>query len=333
MSMTLALPQHLVDVYDNYSLEELLCEFKRLTNHTETQDQETRKLIILKRVERHLDNQFYNPIVPIPVANQQSNKTYEAILKLAYQFCMVFGFFEKAAGSFLFGSNLFAIIPGINHFSLYALTFVYTLIDALLFYAFEVSFLKKALGVVFADNGACLLNKTYIEQLKSVEVINEILRSADTLDWAQGTRATYRECVAVFNAHLLEKHERIGCYQQTSFRMGVEYGVALFGGLTSIADSYFMAKNALLLLHLSFASSPLGSFLVVCMVVSALVFYYAMNVKSMSDAVNPDRKSYYALKEGLSMFHNNFRKRQPPYIPRAIPELLVPAHQSTMWFR
>lgn len=308
-------PTNFVMKYENQSLGELVTEFQMLDRVIDNQEFETRKLIILQIIEKQLRSQYARPIQPIVVESPQSSDYQQLLLKLAYQFCMVFGFFEKAAGSFLFGSNLFALIPGIGSFSLYALTTIYSLFDALLFYAFEVSFLRKALGIIFSDNGACLLNDTYAQQLACSIEINILLNRRETFDWEQRTYQKYCEALQLFNTHLLKKHATMHVYHQSKFRMGVEYAVVMFGGLSSVADSYFMAKTAMLALHISFMSSPLACALVIAMVVSALVFYYAMGVKSMSKLVNPDRKSYNALKEGLTLFKSEHACSKP-YMPR-----------------
>ena len=112
----------------------------------------------------------------------------------------------------------------------------------------------------------------------------------------------------------------MGAYPRSKLRMAVEYGVVLFGAISTIADSYFMAKTAMLALHISFMSSPLACALVIAMVASALVFYYAMGARGVAKLVNPDRKSFYRLKEGLTLFSNRHRDLGGgrPYVPHGV---------------
>lgn len=322
MANLITLPAEFIAMYERQSLMELMQEFQNLSKQSDIQEHETRKLSILKIFEERLLKKAQQPVITIPITAPKSFEQ-QAFIKFAYRFCMLFGFFEKAAGSFLFGSTLFALIPGINQFSLYALTVIYTLLDALLFYAFEVSFLKKHWGMGFSDNGKSLLNKTYIQQLEVLTVINIILNSRETFDWEQ---KEYREyCVALkhLNQYVIKKHSTMGEYASTPTRVAIEKGVIIFGALSSVADSYFMAKTALLTLHISFMSSPLGWALVVAMIVSALVFYYAMGVQSMSKLVHPDRKSFYALKDNISLFKQKYENREP-YQPKNIIKLCMP---------
>ena len=311
----ITIPQDYVEKYSSASLSDLINEFRTLDQVLGNQDSETRKLIILQVLEKQLRAEYNRPIRPIARETSQSSDYQQVLLKISYQFCMIFGFFEKAAGSFLFGSNLFALIPGIGNVSLYALTTIYSLLDALLFYAFEVSFLRKAMGIIFSDNGACVLNEIYAQQLTASIEINILLNRRETLDWDQDTYGQYCRALELLNAHLLKKHATMGDYSRPKIRMAVEYGVVLFGGLSSVADSYFMAKTAMLALHISFLSSPLACALVVAMVVSALVFYYAMGARGMSQLVNPDRESYNALKEGLTLFKSEHASTKP-YMPK-----------------
>lgn len=314
MPVTIPFPEFYLTKYEDVSLEELIAEFRILDAVLDNQEFETRKLMILQRVEQQLQQQMRYPIIHVVEVSHEVNDYRRLLCKFTYQFCMTFGFFEKAAGSFLFGSTLFALIPGIGSFSLYALTTIYTLLDAMLFYAFEVTLLRKSFGIIFSNQGACLLNETYAQQLKTTLAINLILDNRETVDWHLDTYLTYCEAIKIFNGHLLRKHNCMGDYMRSQSRIYLEYGVVMFGGLSSIADSYFMAKNALLALHISFLSSPIVCVLVVAMVVSSLVFYYAMGAKSMSKLVNPDRKSFYALKNNLTLFQQKFENRQP-YMP------------------
>lgn len=313
--MTIPFPERYNTAYENASLEELIVEFRTLDGDLDNQEFATRKLMILQRIEQKLRVCMCRPIVSVTPEIPEAHDYRQLLFKFTYQFCLVFGFFEKAAGSFLFGSTLFALIPGIGSYSLYALTIVYTLLDAILFYAFEVTLLRKSFGIIFSDQGACLLNETYAQQLKTTLVINRMLENRETVDWHQGTYRQYCEALKLFNRHLLNKYESMGDYTRSQTRLYLEYGVVMFGGLSSIADSYFIAKNALLALHISFLSSPVVCILVVGMVVSSLVFYYAMGAKSMSKLVNPDQQSFYVLKNKLTLFQQKFQNHEP-YMPR-----------------
>lgn len=315
----ITLPPQFVNMYQHQALHVLITEFKALDKKLDNLEYETRKLIILKIIKERLRLKLHMTNEPINIPPEVIPDYKQNIMQFVYRFCLVFGCFEKAAGSFLFGSNLFILIPGISHFSLYALTTIYTLLDALLFYAFEVSFLKKALGVVLTENGACLLNETYKEQLQTTIEINIILNRRETFDWNADEYLAYCEAMKLFNAHLIKKHSGMKKHSTTMLKRCIENAVVLFGALSSVADSYFMAKTALVTLHISFMSSPLGCALVIAIVVSALVFYYAMGMKSMSELLNPERKSHNSLLEGLTLFRKEYEKREP-YQPKGIPD-------------
>lgn len=310
----ITLPQQFFSVYEQQPLPQLMAEFRELDIVLDNQEYETRKLIILKIIEQRLRTKLNRPIVPMVEQSAIVSDHKQAIVQFVYKFCLVFGCFEKAAGSFLFGSNLFALIPGISHFSLYTLTIIYTLLDALLFYAFEVSFLKKALGVVFPEHGACILNATFSDQLQTTIEINLMLNRRESIDWEIENAKEYEvycDAAKLFNHHLLKKHATMKEYTTSTWKRCIENGVVLFGAISSVADSYFVAKTALLTLHISFMSSPIGCALVVAIVVSALVFYYAMGARSMSKLINPDRKSYNALRDGLGLFRSEYEYSAP----------------------
>ena len=330
MAELITFPEQFVTMYNQSSLAELMTEFEALDAVLDQQEHETRKLMIINRVLLHLKGE----IDDLP-KNEVSNATYsQALLKISYLFCLIFGTLENGASSFLFSANLFIVIPGISQFALYSLIAVYTLLDAILFYAFEVSFLKKALGIIATDNHDVLLNETYEQQLHAAMSINQILNDKITHTWPQEDYAAYGSAMAMFNAHLLKKHQTMEAYKSSNLRIGIENGVVLFGALACVADSYFMAKTALLMFQISLMSSPLAFALVVGMVVACLVLYYTMRVQSMSKLLNPDRKSHNALKDGLDDFEkyvhrvtylpDRNRMFKPALPPRSGDAILVP---------
>ncbi|PJD92883.1 MAG: hypothetical protein CK424_04765 [Legionella sp.] len=298
--------------------------FKNLTGTLDDLDKEVQKLRIIKRIEAQLSERLPSLARAAPDTALPTNAYQQVLLKLAYGFCMVFGFFDKAASSFLFGSNLFAAIPGLSRLSLLVLTSIYTLLDAFLFYAFEISFLKEALHIELVDDSACALNKIYMEQLDALVNINIMLHRRETFDWDAEIYSQYCQCMTAFNTHLIHKQSTMQDYVQSRLSTAIEYSVMTFGALSSVADSYFMAKTALLALHVSFMSSPLGWAFVVAMVASALVFYYAMGVQSMSKLLHPDRDSFYTLKTGLTLFKDRYEDSSP-YTPEIASQRLLTA--------
>lgn len=298
MAELLTFPADFVAMYNQKKLAELVAEFEKLDTGLNNQEFEMRKLMIVNRLLAHLKGS----VDVLAAENPKSSAYSQSVLKVAYLFCLLFGGLENGASSFLFSSNLFIIIPGISQFALYSLISVYTLLDAVLFYAFEVSFLKKALGIVATDNSKSLLNETYAQQLKSVMEINYILNAKETAEWNQADYTVYCAARDVFNNHLLKKNDAMLNYVSSPLLIGIEKGVVLFGAFSCVVDSYFMAQTALVTLHVSFMSSPLGFVLVVGMVVASLVLYYTMRVQSMSELLHPDRESHNALQADLIKF-------------------------------
>ena len=309
MAELITFPADFVAMYNQKPLAQLVAEFQKLDEDLNNQEFEMRKLMIVNRLLAHLKGS-----ADVIAAEDPKSSAYsQSVLKVAYLFCLLFGGLENGASSFLFSSNLFIIIPGISQFALYSLISVYTLLDAVLFYAFEVSFLKKALGIVATDNSKSLLNETYAQQLKSVMEINCILKAKETDTWDPADYEAYCAARDVFNDYLLKKNGAMQNYVSSPLLIGIEKGVVLFGALSCVADSYFMAQTALVTLHVSFMSSPLGFALVVGMVVASLVLYYTMRVQSMSELLHPDRESHNALQADLIKFERYVHRQT--YIP------------------
>lgn len=331
MPELITLPEQFVTMYENQSLADLLVEFQTLDTVLDHVEHETRKLIILKIVNNRLRTKQNRPIELIPVEGPIPFWQHPTLLTGLYQFCFIFGGLEKAAGSFVDGLNLFLLIPGINPILLYALTITYILLDAVLFYAFEVSFLKKALGVSLTQDDRSLLNQIYLQQVEFAKEIHIGLHDRETTDWDPVIYEEYCSAMRIFNGHLLKKDENMGVYPSSTFWICVEKGVVMFGALAVVADSYFMTKTALLLLHISFMSSPFGFILVLGMIGAVLGIYYSMGAQSMSELVNPDRQSYNDLKEGLTIFKRDYASRAP-YMPknRVLPVQLTAPEVSSV---
>ena len=226
--------------------------------------------------------------------------------KSGFLFCLLFGGLENAATSLLFSYNLFLIIPGITAVTLYSMIAVYIILSAILFYSFEISFLKKAMGMDSERHPNCLLNETYDKQLKCAIEIGSILDKKGIENWNQTNYEHFLTIKEMFDKHLLAKEERMKAYSETdpyyNVKVAVESAVVLFGALSCVADSYFIANTALMTLHISLMSSPVGFILVIGMVTASLILYYTMRIESLSELINPDRNSYLCLQTNLGLF-------------------------------
>lgn len=277
-------------------------------NDTDPQILEYKKLALIQAIEEHLHKALPEAIVKTDPQAIHNHKTISTLAMGSYYVFILFGLLEKAAGSFLFGSTFFKLLPGISYPLLIVISTIYTLLDSFLFYAFEISFLKNAFGLSFKSTGAALLNEIKLEQLQSVIHINQMLRDKDTNTMDKKLYQAFCKSRDLFNSELLNKQKDMHAYPQSWSTIILQYSVIAFGALTSVTDSYFMAKAYILAIHVSLLS-PLGCAVMACVMISGLVYYYAMGIKSVNKLVNPDFKSYESLKKGLTLFKEQYAGR------------------------
>ncbi|MCR9192209.1 MAG: hypothetical protein NXI01_06060 [Gammaproteobacteria bacterium] len=308
----IALPSDTVAIYADQSLSDLLNSFNKLSVVLDSKDNEMHKLAILRRLEKEISDKFIQPIQMIATTSaNQIEEEKSALQQSAYYVCAVFGFLQRAAGGYLFSSSLFALIPGITYTPLAVLVSLYIVLDNLLFYAFEIAFLRKYFQRAIAEKADASLNEVYAEQLEVTEHIYKMLDARETTRWPSEDYKPYLDCLIAFKTDLCDKQARMGEYVRSPLKRGIESGLLYFGVFTSIADSYFMVKMTLLALHLTLMSSPFCWIFAVGILLSSSILYYAMTVKSMSKMINPDMKSHRILKGNLTLFKENYGKRQP----------------------
>jgi hypothetical protein len=294
------------DIYENWSLSALMNEFQSLTPNNklgaeEVVTTELKNLAIIReiaariakkspRLSRHKDN-----------SPRSSNNDPALSTRACYLFTVSFGIFQRAVGSYLFGSTIFLLIPHISSPLLLTLSLLFVVFDSLLFYAFDVSFLKNIMGMVDAQTKFERLNQIYLEQRQLAKMINRALDNVASLKWCGDEHPAFVSCKKVFNAHLLEKLNSMKEPERTWRMVCFEYAIVAFGAFSSITDSYF----AFTVLHLSFLT-PIGAIIALGMVISGLVLYYAMGVKSVDKLINPNLESFKRLKQKLSKFATEF---------------------------
>src|SRR3990167_1151581 len=123
-----------------------------LTPHGDASSMELEafKLGVLKELERQIKLAMGHLIEDIDSKSTEASKINDILLALIYYFLLIFGLLQDIAGSYTFASFLFALIPNVTPLTITLLSLLFTLLDSILFYAFEVSLLKDALG--FTEN-------------------------------------------------------------------------------------------------------------------------------------------------------------------------------------
>lgn len=267
--------------------------------------QERLKLNFLKQNEEALKKKLSLDIA-LAKAETKIPRYKRLIYRLTYSFLLLFGLIEQASGSYIFALALFGIIPGISRPLLIGLSIIFTVLDAILFFAFEVSFLKSALkgtlGFPLSETKANSFIDAYLEQLTLATSLNAILSSTHALTLDVEELDHYLKLSALINKDLLEKQKKFGSYQESLPKKILKWGVIIFGALSSIAGSYFMAISLLAAISASLIGTPLGWALIALTIIAGLGFYASMNAKGMSELINPNKLKFNELKKDFSTF-------------------------------
>jgi len=299
-----SLPVSLSKEHEASSIEVLMKDFQSLsaTNQRNARETELNNLYIIREIEKKINNKLYPVCVKTENSPQADSNFQPWMTRFCYIFTLSFGILQRAVGSYLFGSTIFLLIPQISLVLLITLSSLFVALDSLLFYAFEVSFLKSAMGMLDEPTEIGSLNQIYLDQRKVIKAINRELNGQNERELLGEELNNYSQCKNIFNAHLLEKLNSMETQPEGNWRLlCLEYAVITFGAFSSITDSYF----AFTVLHLSFFT-PIGAIVAIGFIISGLALFYGMGFKSFNKLINPDLEGFQKLKEKLCTFKDEF---------------------------
>lgn len=295
--------------YKDKTIEELLVEFEALpSSESESFAMAQTKYIIIECVHKkilqalgeRIEIPVQSPLQPIPIH-------YTDVLSPSfYNFVAMFGITQHGIGSYLFAMTLFKLIPYMNVTSLTTTSVIYAVLDCLVFYAFEITFLRKAFLPKEA-NDAGLMNDCYSAQIDLITQINLNLCNFKMQTVKPGDAKLFIKCKNIFNEHLIKKSKTK--YQYVWWKDYLKYMMISCGILSSIVDSYFLANGALLLLGVSL-THPVGLLIVACFMISAVGIHLSMVLKSIDKFLNPDLKGFNALQSRLKTFVSNYPNKK-----------------------
>lgn len=265
--------------------------------------QEKNKLELMREVENKIktDLLVHQPS-KAPEKEQQKSKLKKILSHSAYYFLLVFGLFQSGIGSYLFGMNLFLLIPGIPNLLLIAASAVYTLLDCILFYAFQISLLRQGLGIPFTKSQQHELIETYKEQLKTAMALNEYINTLPVLSIDNQLYKEYLRCTEAINEDLRKKNLEMNAYKESIPKAVLKYAVLTFGAISTVAGSYFIANTYMAIAASSLIGTPLGWIIIGLTIMTGLGFYCFMGAKGAARLANPDYEAFHKLKEEFKEF-------------------------------
>lgn len=196
-----------------------------------------------------------------------------------------------------------AIIPTIASAWLIVIPLVFVAISMIQFFGFEVGMLKEALGIK-NRNTAKLLIETHEKQIDATHELNNrlvnvsIITHLDKLDYSAFMNIGVKANEDVQNKKTSVYTE----YKEHPAKKALRVFLTVFGGVLVVAGSYFGAISLLGVVGATLIGTPAGWAIIGVLVASALVFYLAMQNKSVKAMLNPALALFDKVKERLLTF-------------------------------
>lgn len=287
-----------------YSLPELKTSYLILLKAQNGIQNEREKLQILIDVKNKLRNE-------LPENNFSGNRENyrvtqkNVVVYILYWLLIIIGLTQQTVGSYLFATTLFSIVPGLSATFLAVISIIYVILDAIIFYAFNASFLKDALNLPQRSSSVGTLLKIYNEQITVTIELNESLSKLSILKMDKNHFRDYVKLVVLMNQDLRTKNEEIQKCQLSSVNKILKYAVITFGLLSNIASYYYlgMAFSAFIL---PVVGVFLAQIMILITIISGLSFYYAIGVTSIIRLADPHKEELDALKKKLTDFSEKY---------------------------
>jgi hypothetical protein len=225
--------------------------------------------------------------------------------QMLYPGLLLFGVFENLVNSYFFGATLFALIPRMTDPTLIIMSLTYAFLDSVLFYLYQASVLREALDIPSSSKISRLID-VYAEQLGTMHIMNRLLSSLAVLTLPHEQYADYIRFARLANDDLRMKYHTISAMKEPWYKELFKAGVFVFGMISSLAGSYFVAMTFLTLLAAPLVGTPIGWLIIVATMLLGLGFHYAMDASGMTRVVNRDYLNYQDLKKKFGLFYETY---------------------------
>ncbi|MBI5448226.1 MAG: hypothetical protein HY939_05815 [Gammaproteobacteria bacterium] len=293
---------------DAFLNEEIsICEFNQRYNglcNLETKNLKTSMRVALEKYKFQMLKSFDVHLEENKVQEKEKKlPRFPVLRKIAYYLLLSLGVIEDAVFSYVSGQALLSIIPGISNPFLIAGSLFITLLNCILFYAFEASMLKDALKIPSFDGNAKVIIHTIEQQIEMANKINGALFDVRRVNkMSAADYKAYADAAVSINTQVITERNHFTHYKESIPRKIIRWGVNIFGVTLTIAGSYFSAVSLLGTISASLVGTPAGWVIIALIVLAGLAFYFAMEGKALFRAFNPESQSFKQTKKALLEF-------------------------------
>lgn len=259
---------------------------------------ESEKLAVITTFEKHLlqYRRFKKPIL----ISQSAPPSH--LNKISFKLLSACLIMLSGSNGFLGGTGLLSLIPGIANPLLFILGGLLGGINALLFYSFESTFLKKNLGLESMDDSKryCQLHE---DQIKATKRINRLLFDYSIASQiARNDFKSYSKLAIKLNEHVQHKNNIFKHYDESVGVSIFRKVVTGFGAIMAAGNGYFLMHTLLALVAASLLATPVGWGLVSFAIVSSVSLFALIPSRGLFGMMNPAYEHYQQIQKRLDKF-------------------------------
>ncbi len=317
------------------SISQIQEDYLRLSHNTTESplSVEKKKLSLICSVESNLRTDLQLP--PLKAFSGEIQHS-DCPTKILYYFLLILGTLQVSVRHYLFGKELIALIPCLSPTVVLILSGLYVLLNLVLYYGFEVTLLKNALGINTVNTNTHQLVFTHLEQIQRIKTMNQLLSNISALQLDEHTYKNYENLLAALNQDLQKKYTVIQSIDSSVLRQTLTFALLALGTISYMTSGYFLINTILKVLAASLIGTPIGYMIVTFSLFVDLGFYYAMGATGIVTLFNSDYEHYKTLKTELDSFHSEqnhtFFKRPKDITAKFTPRLLRNASTQTEFY-
>jgi hypothetical protein len=226
-------------------------------------------------------------------------------VEMSYHVLMSASIVKHGFSSYLFGKNLFNLIPGLSQKALIGASLLYTLFDAILFLGFEVSLLKQSLNLKPLHPTSL---QNLLQQIQILSALHLHLSSIQLLNCF--SKQEYEELYAItalFSEDIKKQFVNLNQAQQELKLKIASYLIILLGGISKIAGSYFLAESLLKTFYPLLLGTAWSWVIIGLMVSTSLAFYLLVSGQSIQNFIQPNHKYIQEIKSNYLQFEQTYQ--------------------------
>lgn len=314
------------DIPANPTISGLNALFKKMNEHLDNPKENERKKLILEQyklalmqaVLAYVDQLNETPKIPEKKEDKKLfgfvPEKYSPWLKGGFLFLIsAVGMVEASIEVFL-GAKLLllGLIPLIAPQVLLISCIAITVIACIQFIGFEVWMLQNLFGFS-NDSLAKQRMGCHEEQIKLTDLINKrLLTPSIPHQLSPADYLLLTNTVKRFNNDIEEKKSKYKKYEESFSRKAARWSLTGIGALLTGVGSYFGAYSFLAAVAAPLLGTPLGWAFSAALIMSALVFYFAMEGEGFSHLFDSGSKEFKKVQQQLDPFitHRSYYEKQ-----------------------